>query len=85
MSKQALAKQQQGYSTEPTNCGNCKHRSCVKELPSWMIGDRIYDTEIGRQRHSIEKNQRCTIGGFAVKKTARCNMWEQYIPTTPQP
>lgn len=68
MSKQSDAKASQGYVAKPIpkTCANCKHLKMeVEEYKDWML--RIY---------TKEKNIRCGIGGFAVKKTATCNLIE---------
>ncbi len=49
-------------------CGNCAHMRFDMELPFWMqqsvhkCGDE----------HKQEKNHRCAIGGFPVKKLGSC-------------
>lgn len=91
-SKQLKAKAEQGYRTEPQNCGNCAHKTSEVKLPEWMIKrneERAADAEAGRssygreytvERDGIERNVRCGIGGFAVKKTATCNSWTAKAP-----
>lgn len=59
----------QFYAQRGRNCGNCKHYRCdkVTEPPAFSWADpRV-----------IEQNKRCAIGGFAVKKTAVCNLWSE--------
>ena len=91
MSKQSEAKELQRYSTTPLytglrlitnimtkrtmincakismiNCANCKnYTSFLVHRPE--INYKYYD----------EKNKRCSLGGFAVNKTAICEMWEE--------
>ncbi len=68
MSKQSDARKSQGYA-EPLKriCGTCKSYTFDPiNLVNWLGKD-----------HIVEKNKRCAIGGFAVKKTASCNIWEQ--------
>jgi hypothetical protein len=60
MSRQSEAKAKQGYVPKPQTCSNCLHFHSE-------IVDRKYLGE--------EKNLRCGIGGFAVKKMATCNEW----------
>jgi hypothetical protein len=58
MSSQSIAKEIQGYTRTPKNCGNCLHFSC----------------DIVRNDLTVtEKNLLCTLGGFKVNKTAICN------------
>ena len=64
MSKQSEAKKQQGYRQHGKACGSCIHRSFTEKADEWLF---IH-----------EKNNRCAIGGFAVKKSAVCNLWEGY-------
>ena len=62
-------KDAQGYDPKPGSrtCGKCAHfTSNVRREPS-----RVYDGY-----YTIETNQRCGIGGFAVKKLATCNKFE---------
>lgn len=63
MSKQSEAKKQQRYRTSPRTCGNCRHRSYVEHVNEYLYIE--------------EKNNRCVIGGFAVKKTTVCDMWAE--------
>lgn len=66
-SKQKQAKEKQGYIEEPipTICKNCNHyRSEHVPIP-W------------NEAFTQEKDMRCGLGGFAVKKTARCNEYIQ--------
>jgi len=70
-SKTSKAKQSQSY--VPVNlhkCGTCKHFSCDQE--SW-------DGVFGGVYHR-DKNLRCGIGGFVVKKQGVCNLWEAKQP-----
>ena len=61
-SKQALAKQEQNYRRESKTCSNCIH----------------YKSEFIKTGHWIdEKNKRCGIGNFVVKKTAVCDLWQE--------
>ena len=62
-SKQQMAKEEQGYIAIPKVCMNCiQYESEIIE----------YRGEFGGVYRN-EKNKRCGIGGFAVKKTATCN------------
>jgi hypothetical protein len=77
MSKQAAAKEAQGYTTDKRNCSNCAHRQCDRRLPAWMQRENARHPEhpTWGDHHAQEVNQRCGIGGFAVKATAWCNQW----------
>jgi hypothetical protein len=67
MSKQSEAKEKQGYVEKfvPTVCSNCAHytfdRVQTQEGTTWRPEGWFAD-----------KNLRCGIGGFAVKKTGSC-------------
>lgn len=69
MSKQSEAKERQGYTTDPKNCGSCKHFQCDLEEQKGYYYKPFY----------IERNKRCGLGGFAVKKTASCRLWEKKL------
>lgn len=62
MSKQSKAKEMQRYTTNNPVCGNCVNFSSTHEpvVRGW----------------TKETKMRCSIGGFAVKKTAYCNEHE---------
>ena len=71
MSKQADAKKAQGYQDKPEKrqCSVCAHyRSDFIKHPQqgFMMVEWIE-----------EKNIHCNIGGFKIKKTAVCNMFER--------
>jgi len=69
MSKQSEAKKEQGYVEKaiPKQCATCAHyRSDMADLPPSWSGT-IYREE---------KNRRCGLSGFAVKKTATCTKHE---------
>lgn len=68
MSKQSDAKAAQGYRLEASTCSNCHHyRSDLIE--------KSYGAFNGLHTWTEEKNKRCSIGLFAVKKTATCDRW----------
>ena len=83
MSDQSEAKAAQGYTTAVRNCGNCARFTSEKALPRWMANQNAARECVGLSPiysipcNGIEKNFRCAIGGFAVKKTAVC---KQYAP-----
>lgn len=62
-SKQQIAKEQQGYTREISNCSNCKNFIC--------------EVETVNVHWTVERNLRCSIGGFKVNKTATCDMWKK--------
>ena len=69
MSKQSEAKQAQGYEQKPVIpvCMNCKHyQSKMHECPGIWYGPYV-----------TEKELRCGIGGFAVKKMGTCKLYER--------
>jgi hypothetical protein len=67
MSKQSEAKEKQGYVPKaiPQTCGNCGHFLSTKAKCAGYFGGEYID----------EKNLRCGVGGFAVKKMGTCNEW----------
>ena len=70
-----------GYTPKviPSTCGNCAHYRSERALSEWMEqanarrGRADYTTE----EHGIEKNRRCTLHSFAVKKMGACNDWQK--------
>ncbi len=67
MSKQSEAKDKQHYVEKPVPkvCGNCRHyTSEIVTRKNFNFGCTNILTE--------EKAKRCSVGGFAVKKTATC-------------
>jgi len=85
MSKQSEAKAKQGYTEAVNNCGNCKHLQSDLVLTAWMSKKNAdylskYETPpFNIEKHGIEKNIRCGIGGFKAKKTAFCKQWEMKV------
>lgn len=65
MSRQSEAKEAQGYDPKPVAyiCKNCHYFGCD------VLDYRGFNGEV---RFQQLKNLRCNLGGFAVKKTARC-------------
>ena len=62
MSKQSVAKETQGYVAEfiPPTCQHCVHfKLDIVFIPAC-------------KPYNKEKNLRCTLGGFAVKKRGSC-------------
>lgn len=69
MSKQSEAKERQGYTPKPIPhvCGTCGNiTSDLVEMTGYMGKPNGF---------VVEKNIRCGIGGFAVKKMATCDEW----------
>lgn len=64
MSKQQKAKDEQGYSAKPIfpMCSNCVFYQ--SEIKTTIAYGHTWDEE---------KNIRCGIGGFSVKKQGNCN------------
>ena len=67
MSKQSEAKAAQGYTGKPPQqiCSTCKHFAMTRTETPACFGT-----------YTTESNLRCTLGNFAVKKTATCNKFE---------
>lgn len=65
MSKKANLKTEQGYEPKPifAMCSNCKHFKSDKIMNQW--------------NYEEEKNIRCGIGEFAVKKQGTCKLHER--------
>ena len=76
MSKLDDIKINQGYTTTPKNCGNCKSYTSKFEYPGWVktSEDKKQFDENGYFKN--EKEIRCGQGGFKVKKTAVCDLHE---------
>lgn len=80
------AKEQCGYTDRPTLpiCGRCVNFSSTRELPAWIAQEigrngsvwlnnsRFAEVDKVPDAVRVEKNLRCAIHGFAVKKTASC-------------
>lgn len=66
MSKQSEAKKHQNYNPIPDRgmCSNCKHYTSNHIANGWL------------KAYIQEKNIRCGIGGFTIKKTATCSSHE---------
>lgn len=85
MSKQSDAKAAQGYTETVNNCGNCKHLQSDMVLTAWMNKENAkYLSMNGKppfnlEKHGVEKNIRCGLGGFKAKKTAVCKQWEMKV------
>ncbi len=80
--KMQLAKDAQGYTTAPKSCGNCANRTCKRVLPEWMVqaNERRGQKTYLLASHGVERDQRCGLGGFAIKKTATCAQWLAKVP-----
>lgn len=65
-SKIQIKKIEQGYTAGPSRaiCSNCDHYT-----------SKMVTIEGAWSTWTEEKNKRCGLGGFAVKKTATCNMF----------
>jgi hypothetical protein len=67
MSKQGEAKKDQNYREVPNTCSNCANYQSVKVK-------KTYEGFGGVSQWEEEKGKRCSIGGFAVKKMATCDL-----------
>lgn len=72
MSKQSEAKEKQGYipKLKPRACINCASYAHDEQTLTHAFGSFVKST-----------NQRCAIGGFAVKKMGTCNEFLDKPPT----
>lgn len=66
MSKVSEAKKAQNYYATPDRaiCSTCKHYTSDQVVSSW------------NNKVLLEKNIRCGVGGFAIKKKATCSSHE---------
>jgi hypothetical protein len=88
MSAQSDAKAAQGYVAKPvpSTCGNCARFAYDLLLPIWAAKEKAAGrkdwegVEYTIEEYGVEKNLRCTLGSFAVKKMATCN---QFAPKAP--
>lgn len=76
MSKQSEAKAAQGYILKSNTCAGCAFFSSERVLPAWMVTANDGFTRYTLEIHGVEKNFLCNVGGFAVKKTASCNIFK---------
>jgi hypothetical protein len=87
MSKVAESKKRQGYRTKPNTCSNCAHFTSEKVLPAFCAERNDLSVLAGFPRpYSVEQfgvdvNKRCSLGGFAVNKSATCNEHQRKEPT----
>lgn len=79
MSKVSEVKASQGYTEELNTCGKCAFFKFEKVLPAWMAEAnanpdrmRFADGAYTVEDHGVEKNLRCDIGKFKVKKMGTC-------------
>jgi hypothetical protein len=66
MSKQQQDREKQNYTPKvvPRTCPNCRSYQCVVTSHKHAFGD-----------YEQVSNQRCGLGGFAVKRTSGCDLW----------
>lgn len=74
MSKQSEAKASQDYIPKAHNCGDCANLQSNMLMPQWMIdSNKVVPGSYNlASEYLMEKNIRCGIGGFAVKKMGIC-------------
>ncbi|MFA5900463.1 MAG: hypothetical protein WC829_15295 [Hyphomicrobium sp.] len=81
MSKQSDTKKNQNYQPKGPTCATCNNLQSEMVLPTWMQEENDKPTRgnCGAiwfvEKHGVEKNMRCSIGGFAVKKQGCCDLW----------
>ena len=83
MSKQSIAKSAQGYQPKPVSstCGNCANFTSELRLGAYLIQKNAKDVARGMkpaftvENFGQERNLLCTLGNFAVKKTATCRQF----------
>ena len=62
------------YRTTHNMCGSCKHYASEMLAPAWMKNAGYSESYL--QKVAQEKDMRCTLHNFAVKKTAVCDSFE---------
>lgn len=85
MSKQSQAREEQSYRHEGPRCGTCRHFTSDSVPIKWMVECNDEFVNAGRPApydltlscNQKEGNLRCGVGGFAVKKNAHCQRWEE--------
>ena len=77
MSKQSEAKERQGYIQKANQrvCSTCLNYRSALDYPEWLKSPK-YDS-VRKPENKVEVNIHCGLGGFAVKKMALCNEWEE--------
>jgi hypothetical protein len=82
-SKQALAKEAQGYDPTPAarTCSNCAHKASEMALADWMVRDNAKRAAAGLriafgEVNKVERSLRCGVGGFAIKKMGTCTQFQ---------
>lgn len=79
MSKVGQAKDEQGYVDRGPTCGKCAMFESKFVLPAWIQEAEVRKAEQGilpsiwSDSYRIEKNLRCGLGGFKVKKMGCCD------------
>lgn len=66
MSKQSEAKAAQNYRKTPNTCSNCAHYEC-------KVVEKTYNHWSGMSIWEEQRCKTCSLGGFAVLKTATCD------------
>ena len=77
MSKQSEAKAAQQYREKPVlpTCANCKH--LIQDFFYYTLDGVIIEgknPDPGKYARTYSNNVRCGVGGFAVNKTATCEI-----------
>jgi hypothetical protein len=77
MRKVSEVKFEMGYTDKPIFhiCKTCRYLYLIIDNPLW-VKKEIMKGNMRYNDYVKEKNISCSKGGFAVKKTASCNMWE---------
>lgn len=81
MSKVSEAKAACGYKDKALLpvCSNCLEFSTELVLPTWMQKRNAASAQqqFSVKIHGVEKNLRCKLHGFAVKRLGSCNNFRQ--------
>lgn len=65
----------QGYQVIRKTCSRCKHFLTKGEPAEWVVKLWPNDPEKWKSRR-VHKGKRCGVGGFSVKDSGACNLWE---------
>lgn len=78
LSKVAQVKLQVGYQekTTPRQCGTCEHFKSTFEYPSWVMQDYQKVNFDNQGYAKNEKNMKCGLMDFTVKKMGLCDHYE---------
>lgn len=66
----------QNYRVKREVCSECRHFTTKAEPAEWAV--KLWPEDLAKQRdHLVYRGKRCGIGGFSVKSTATCNLFDR--------